>query len=254
MNRKAFMKELEGLLQNIAPAERQEALQYYNDYFDDAGVENEQEVIEHLGSPKSIAENIINDISQTEPSASMWQQNAANPRAVASYREADASGFQGEMQQEWTTQNQNAYAQGVYSGEQQAGSAQPKNGQGLSGGVIALIVVLAVLSFPIWGGLAAGLFGLLLGLAVAWFGMIVAFACVALAQILVLLVLVVVGFMCMTVSPLSGVALIGGGFICAAVGILFLMLTVAMAGIATPAICRGIGWTFRKLFGNKNNG
>ena len=40
MNRVVFMKQLESLLQNVSPAEREEALQYYNDYFDDAGEEN----------------------------------------------------------------------------------------------------------------------------------------------------------------------------------------------------------------------
>ena len=40
MNRVDFMNQLERLLQSIAPAERDEALQYYNDYFDDAGKEN----------------------------------------------------------------------------------------------------------------------------------------------------------------------------------------------------------------------
>ena len=39
MNRTDFMEQLERLLQSITPAEREEALQYYNDYFDDAGGE-----------------------------------------------------------------------------------------------------------------------------------------------------------------------------------------------------------------------
>ena len=37
MNRVEFMRQLESLLRSIAPMEREEALQYYNDYFDDAG-------------------------------------------------------------------------------------------------------------------------------------------------------------------------------------------------------------------------
>ena len=41
MNRKEFMERLERLLWNISDSEREEALQYYNDYFDDAGEENE---------------------------------------------------------------------------------------------------------------------------------------------------------------------------------------------------------------------
>ena len=31
------------------------ALQYYNDYFDDAGAEKEEEIIAELGSPEEIA-------------------------------------------------------------------------------------------------------------------------------------------------------------------------------------------------------
>jgi len=54
MNRVDFMKQLESLLQNISPAEREEALQYYNEYFNDAGEENEQDVIEALGNPHKI--------------------------------------------------------------------------------------------------------------------------------------------------------------------------------------------------------
>lgn len=63
MNRVDFMKQLESLLQNISPSEREEALQYYNEYFNDAGPENEQAVIEALGNPAKVAENIKRDIN-----------------------------------------------------------------------------------------------------------------------------------------------------------------------------------------------
>lgn len=46
MNRIEFMTELASLLQDVPVEERKEAMQYYNDYFDDAGEENEQQVIE----------------------------------------------------------------------------------------------------------------------------------------------------------------------------------------------------------------
>ena len=58
MNRKEFMERLERLLWNISDSEREEALQYYNDYFDDAGEENEAKVIEELGSPDQVAQKI----------------------------------------------------------------------------------------------------------------------------------------------------------------------------------------------------
>ena len=60
MSRWEFMRQLEKLLSDISPNEREEALQYYNDYFNDAGMENEQEVIKALGSPEQVAK-IVKD-------------------------------------------------------------------------------------------------------------------------------------------------------------------------------------------------
>ena len=58
MNRQEFMKQLEVLLSDISQAERDEALQYYNDYLDDAGMENEEDAISTLGFPAQVAANI----------------------------------------------------------------------------------------------------------------------------------------------------------------------------------------------------
>ena len=58
MSRTEYMRELDALLHGISKEEREEAMQYYNDYFDDAGSENEEKVIEELGSPAKLAETI----------------------------------------------------------------------------------------------------------------------------------------------------------------------------------------------------
>ena len=47
MTRKEFMQRLESLLLDLPDSERREAIQYYNDYFDDAGPENEAKVIQN---------------------------------------------------------------------------------------------------------------------------------------------------------------------------------------------------------------
>ena len=62
MNRKQFMEQLERLLSDISEAERQEALEYYEGYFDDAGPENEGEVIRELGNPGKVAAIIKADL------------------------------------------------------------------------------------------------------------------------------------------------------------------------------------------------
>ena len=55
MDRAQFMQELEKLLADISETERQDALDFYNSYFDDAGAENEASVLRELGSPKKVA-------------------------------------------------------------------------------------------------------------------------------------------------------------------------------------------------------
>ena len=69
MNRAEFMKELEFLLQDVTDSEREEALQYYNDYFDDAGPENEPAVIEELDSPEKVAAIIKNGLNYNDREA-----------------------------------------------------------------------------------------------------------------------------------------------------------------------------------------
>ena len=63
MNRIEFIRQLEILLSGISQSEKEEAIQYYNDYFDDAGSENEMDVIKALGSPAKVAETIKAGVS-----------------------------------------------------------------------------------------------------------------------------------------------------------------------------------------------
>ena len=58
MSYEEFMKELGGLLAGVPEEEKEEALQYYSDYFADAGRENESQVLSELGSPRKVAELI----------------------------------------------------------------------------------------------------------------------------------------------------------------------------------------------------
>ena len=62
MDRARFMQELEKLLADISETERQDALDFYNSYFDDAGAENEASVLRELGSPEKVAAIIKADL------------------------------------------------------------------------------------------------------------------------------------------------------------------------------------------------
>ena len=62
MNKEEFMKELEYLLQDIPEEEKEDALEYYRDYLEEAGEEEEQ-VLREFGSPERIAAMIRADIA-----------------------------------------------------------------------------------------------------------------------------------------------------------------------------------------------
>ena len=55
MNRQEFLERLRILLGDLSEEEREEAVQYYEDYFADAGPEMEEQVIKELGSPEKVA-------------------------------------------------------------------------------------------------------------------------------------------------------------------------------------------------------
>jgi len=61
MNRASFLKKLRGKLQRLPAHEINIALAYYEEYFDEAGEENEQKVIQQLGSPSHVASQIMAD-------------------------------------------------------------------------------------------------------------------------------------------------------------------------------------------------
>lgn len=63
MSRIDFMEKLEYLLQDIPDEEKTDALAYYQDYFAEAGDENEEQVIREFGSPERIAAIIRAELS-----------------------------------------------------------------------------------------------------------------------------------------------------------------------------------------------
>ena len=116
---------------------------------------------------------------------------------------------------------------------------------------IVLIVIACVICSPVILGAAGSLLGVLVGIAAAILGIIVGFGATAIILYIVAVALVIAGFGCIISAPLSGIGMIGGGCICAAIGILFMLLTVFIVGKCVPGICQGIAYIFRSLFGKK---
>lgn len=260
MNRAEFMRRLTALLQDVPPAEREEALTYYNEYFDDAGEENEAGVIAALGSPEELAKSIKAGLADggnggefTESGFHGYEQRNKNQLMSTMGRQSGSQGTDGTYQG-GAQGNPQSGAGGAYDPySQQAGNGQ-RNTQGapqkkpMTGGQIALIIVLAVLLSPVWIGVLGGLFGGGVGILAGLFGVFVAFLVVGVVLTVVGIALVIAGFVAIFGAPLGGLSMIGGGLIMVAVGLVFVWLMVLVVGTAMPALFRGCANLCRRLF------
>lgn len=61
--RQRYMAELEKLLAPLTAEERADALDFYNEYIEDASYDNYQEIINHLGTPRQLSHKILADYS-----------------------------------------------------------------------------------------------------------------------------------------------------------------------------------------------
>jgi|GEM_PF-831458 len=69
MTRNEFICELKERLKRLPEQDRYEAIKYYEEYFDEAGQEHEQDVIKELKSPAHIASKILSDYAVKEASS-----------------------------------------------------------------------------------------------------------------------------------------------------------------------------------------
>ena len=83
MNRNEYMAALRRALSVLPEEERASALRYYEEYFDDAGPENEQRVIADLGAPETVAEQILADYREL---TAVPQQDAGGTAAKPNHR------------------------------------------------------------------------------------------------------------------------------------------------------------------------
>lgn len=300
MNRAEFMRRLTELLGDVSPMERDEAIQYYNDYFDDAGVENESGVIASLGTPEELARTIkagLNDggnggeftetgfsgytqahrdeLMKTEGGGTSRQNGAEWSGGQEQQSDAGRSDGAGNGGAGNGTQSGSAYYQGgyyqrsgsdsVYGGREDtrkhdnpyertdngntSGSQYTQTKTGMSGGTITLIVILAILTSPIWIGLLGGFFGVAVGLLVTLFAIFAVFLVAGIGLIIVAFALLIAGFAVLFVAPLGGICMIGSALVVFAIGLVFVWLMVLMAGLAIPAFVRGVASLCRRLFG-----
>lgn len=210
MNRQEFMRELEHLLRGIPENERIDALAYYNDYFDEAGAENEYQVIQELGSPQQVAQTILADYG-SETKANRQDYCSPEQESRADYGQAQSS-------YEYQTNEQS----NPYSTRTNPSGTEKK--QGMSKSTKILLIVIAILTFPLWIGVVAGLFGGVVGLLGGLFGTVVGLGGAGIGLLVGGVACFVAGILRLFTLPIEGLVITAVGAILIAIGLLLVLL------------------------------
>ena len=225
MNRIEYMTKLASLLQDIPEVERRDAMKYYNDYFDEAGEENEEQVIREFGAPEEVAENIKADLKGKTEDITDDQQGQSGNYQFQTRENDHSSEYQYEM-----------------SGDKKKNDRIWK---------IVLIVILAIIIgpvlIPLIGGILVAGLAIVLTAIVGVFALVIAGVAIAIAGI----ALVISGLIILLPQTAAGLALIGSGLMILVIGVIATVGFGKLCAFIWGGIVKGISFLWRKIFHRK---
>lgn len=240
MTRDAFMRELEYLLQDVQDNEKDEALQYYRDYFDEAGPENEDQVIQEFGSPERIAAIIRSDIA-----GSLEEGGAFTESGYTDERFRDP-GYQ--VAHRYDLPESAPEQKSGEGGREKGGKGETRTARALK---LALLLVLLALAIPVAWGIGHGLWGLAGSILALLMVLLVFLGLATVGFLLAGVIMIPWGIVIAFGSPWSGIVVSGVGLILAGLGLLGLALCVLFYGRFVPFVIRSIA-DFLNRFFHKN--
>lgn len=240
MNRIEFMSELEYLLQDVPEEDKAEALAYYRDYLEDAGDENEEQVIREFGSPERVAAIIRSDLSGSLENGGEFTE----------------AGYQDErfkdpnyqvVQHRHLPDVSESEAEGTKKGEdkwKEAGKRQRKNPSEdtlamrfLKVGL--LLLAIAILS-PVILGLSGGMFGIIVGILALVVTAVVLVGVLTIVACIVAVTLLVVGGGLLITQPWGGILVLGLGILALGLAFIGIAISVLVYGTFIPFCIRGL--------------
>lgn len=81
MNREKYLAELEEYLQPLTPEERADAIMFYSEFIDDAGLETRSQIEERLGTPRKLSRKVLADYSIKTTDEEVKYQRTATPQS-----------------------------------------------------------------------------------------------------------------------------------------------------------------------------
>ncbi len=265
MTKHEFLLALEKELAGASMGERQSALQYYTEYLDEAGPEREEDVINELGTPQSIAADIL-DAQGTYSEEEQWGPPNPPPpvgealkTAGKSILHAGEDLFQ-KVQNEFTTEAPKTPPPPQYTATAPAPPMTnqappppppPINSYSTTGNTVAkiiLIILACVVLSPVLAGGFGTLFSVISAIVILFFCPII----IGVALIISAIVLIASGAALLPSLVGSGVLVIGSGVFLLGLGLLLFYGGIILLFKVLPKFCRyiwgGIVSIWNKIF------
>ena len=190
MNRETYLKELKKYLKRLPEDDYKNAMEYFTEYFEEAGPDHEAEAIRELGSPREAAAELLSALIDEKTGAS------------------SSTGDKGQ------------------SHRYRSGDPIPQGRRSNSPLRILLIVCLAIFAAPVALPLAASAFVLLLaGVAIVVSVVFCIFIC-SVSMVLVGIYSVIRAFALLTVSLPGFLVITGGGLLSVGLGCLLFIASL----------------------------
>ena len=210
MTKEQFIEELKGYLSVLPKEELESAVKYYEEYLEES--EDADDAIKSLGSAKNVADQILSDMGRTETSST---ENIP-----------------------------------VVTGNQtEENTKKKKEKKGLTGLETVLIIILCVITSPLWLGLGVAAFAIVLAIVVTVLALLLAIAFASLVVGIVGIIGFVVSFGVLASADFAtAFTLMGVSLFMIAVGALLAIPGWAIILKVVPAFFRGLVKLFKKIF------
>ncbi|MCC8026731.1 MAG: DUF1700 domain-containing protein [Clostridium sp.] len=245
MTRDEYMKELEYLLQDIQDEDKEDALQYYRDYFDEAGPQKEEEIIDELGSPERIASMIRCDIAGHLERGGEFTENGYQDERFRDPNFQLARRYDLPEEQGGTEAGRQDYGGPAGQTQENRRKASPRTSGPLK---VILWVILILAASPFLIGLGGGLLGIAAGAGGILIAIMAVTGVMTVAMAATGIVMIPVGIITIFSHPLDGIMTAGTGLAFMGLGFLFLALSVLFYGRFLPWLFRVIIDGISRLF------
>lgn len=206
MTRQEYMEQLKKYLKRLPKEDHENAIEYFSEYFDEAGLQKEQQVMKELGEPKEAARELL---------LNLLQESVENDQDIVEEKAAV---------------------------QPEAASGGKKR----SPGKIILLAILVLCASPVSLALLVGVLAVLLAVVITATAVIFSLGITSIAATAGGIVTVGFGATLVLKSAAAACMMIGGGFLMAGIGILAGVLTIYICKWCANGIGRLVNRFVRK--------